>query len=378
MKKKNYTIKIENPCHEKWDEMTTNQQGKFCSVCSKNVVDFTGYSDKKLVQYLASSKVSICGRVDNNQLNKVITFKERRDFQPRYSILVAGLTLLISTGVYSQTYINNEVINTEISNSKTNLIKPSVQSTQVSNILRGKVIDSSSNEGLAFVNIYIAGTNYMARTNWEGEFQIIISDYEAMKDIIEVNVRYVGYEDYNMSIQKNNFPVNEMVTIKMNNEEHYDSRGEVVITTRTVHSKITSDSTATNQKAISNILQGKVIDEETKETLPFVNIYIEGTDYNCVTDIEGNFNLVISDYNSLKDTVDLTMSYLGYAPKITKIEKANFPNNEKMVVEMKDSPVMLGGLTIIMGIMIPIEKPSVTNLFHDDDVALPPEEFDYD
>ncbi|MBL7745506.1 MAG: hypothetical protein JNN00_18695 [Chitinophagaceae bacterium] len=62
-------LSIPTPCHEKWDEMTPNGQGAFCSVCSKTVVDFTALSDKEVQNYFLHKKEEkTCGRFRNDQL----------------------------------------------------------------------------------------------------------------------------------------------------------------------------------------------------------------------------------------------------------------------------------------------------------------------
>ena len=40
-------ITIPTPCHENWNEMTPNEMGRHCTVCSKTVKDFTdqAYTD---------------------------------------------------------------------------------------------------------------------------------------------------------------------------------------------------------------------------------------------------------------------------------------------------------------------------------------------
>ena len=39
--KKQFSLKIENPCDAKFSEMTPNANGSFCSSCAKNVIDLS-------------------------------------------------------------------------------------------------------------------------------------------------------------------------------------------------------------------------------------------------------------------------------------------------------------------------------------------------
>jgi hypothetical protein len=62
-------ISIPTPCHEKWNEMSPNEKGAFCGVCSKTVVDFTSLSDEEVQQYfLKQAGQKTCGRLRNDQL----------------------------------------------------------------------------------------------------------------------------------------------------------------------------------------------------------------------------------------------------------------------------------------------------------------------
>ena len=60
---------IPEPCHEDWNAMTPKEQGRFCDVCAKVVVDFTTMSDEEIINYLQQhSKQKICGLFSNEQL----------------------------------------------------------------------------------------------------------------------------------------------------------------------------------------------------------------------------------------------------------------------------------------------------------------------
>jgi hypothetical protein len=62
-------ISIPKPCHEKWNQMSPNEQGAFCKVCSKTVVDFTILNDDEVKNYFLSNHgQKTCGRFRNDQL----------------------------------------------------------------------------------------------------------------------------------------------------------------------------------------------------------------------------------------------------------------------------------------------------------------------
>lgn len=64
-------LSIPTPCHESWDKMTPNQQGRFCGSCAKTVVDFSAMTDAQLIHYFEHLKnENVCGRVYPDQLNR--------------------------------------------------------------------------------------------------------------------------------------------------------------------------------------------------------------------------------------------------------------------------------------------------------------------
>lgn len=68
-----YKISIPEPCHQDWNKMTANQNGKFCSVCVKSVIDFTNKSETEIKEYLIQNRDhKICGRFKKSQLNSLI------------------------------------------------------------------------------------------------------------------------------------------------------------------------------------------------------------------------------------------------------------------------------------------------------------------
>jgi hypothetical protein len=62
-------IQINEPCHENWQEMTPNQQGAFCKVCNKDVVDFSKKSITEIKSFFTKeAEGKICGRFEKQQI----------------------------------------------------------------------------------------------------------------------------------------------------------------------------------------------------------------------------------------------------------------------------------------------------------------------
>lgn len=66
-------LRLPKPCHENWETMSPDEKGKFCSVCSRTVEDFTGFSDEELVRSFSSDK-NVCGRFTVDQLGRNLNF----------------------------------------------------------------------------------------------------------------------------------------------------------------------------------------------------------------------------------------------------------------------------------------------------------------
>ncbi|MCS4303419.1 hypothetical protein [Chryseobacterium sp. BIGb0232] len=61
---------IPEPCSENWESMSPQEKGRFCSVCSKCVIDFTQKSPHEIEHILTEKEnEKVCGRFYNHQLN---------------------------------------------------------------------------------------------------------------------------------------------------------------------------------------------------------------------------------------------------------------------------------------------------------------------
>ncbi|KIC61362.1 TonB-dependent receptor plug domain-containing protein [Chryseobacterium taiwanense] len=67
-------ITIPTPCHENWEAMTREEKGRFCSVCSKTVRDFTTASDDEIIEVFSNTTEEICGNFYESQLNRNLQY----------------------------------------------------------------------------------------------------------------------------------------------------------------------------------------------------------------------------------------------------------------------------------------------------------------
>lgn len=90
-------LSIPEPCQQDWNKMTPNEQGRFCTSCSKKVVDFSSMSDTALLQYFNNLKDSnVCGRVYTDQLERSIQplAKPRKKIFAYWQYLLAFVLML--------------------------------------------------------------------------------------------------------------------------------------------------------------------------------------------------------------------------------------------------------------------------------------------
>ncbi|NML69087.1 hypothetical protein HHL23_04690 [Chryseobacterium sp. RP-3-3] len=60
---------IPNPCSESWETMSSREKGRFCSVCSKCVIDFTEKKSHEIESIFKEKQgEDICGRFFSHQL----------------------------------------------------------------------------------------------------------------------------------------------------------------------------------------------------------------------------------------------------------------------------------------------------------------------
>lgn len=122
-------ITIPQPCHEKWDEMTPADKGRFCAACQKNVIDFTNASDREIANAIRNNK-NLCGRFSSSQLERDLVVPKEKSTV--WTAVAAGVLSFVTLGSYKATAQEKQkVVQTENKPVKETNSTASKQSTTI-------------------------------------------------------------------------------------------------------------------------------------------------------------------------------------------------------------------------------------------------------
>ena len=176
-KRQVFTLRNTFSCSEKWNEMSPSVKGRFCSKCSKTVLDITSLPDYRIKEIALSNPQGFCAKALKNQINRPINPIERTKSGFPLIPLLAGLITLTSPSLLlAQTKVkpiedviilNGEPHCPTLNQNPTNRIIDSVS---------GHVYDQETNEPLPFVQVYIKGTKLGCLSDANGNFKLLIPD----------------------------------------------------------------------------------------------------------------------------------------------------------------------------------------------------------
>jgi hypothetical protein len=166
MKNKSLKVVIADPCHENWDAMSPTDQGRFCSSCSKPVIDFSSMSDLRLTEFLREKKGQhMCGRFTEGQLNRKLMnpLPAQKTYHLRAVLLGATLTSVFGLeSCKSSSRTMGAYAVCEVPKEETALTtKHSLNSVGKKNsvIVSGMVMEDGSNIGLSDSKIVVYSTD---------------------------------------------------------------------------------------------------------------------------------------------------------------------------------------------------------------------------
>jgi hypothetical protein len=211
---KSIHIKVAEPCHENWNNMTPKEQGRFCGSCQTVVVDFTAMSDKEMLDHISKAAGQhSCGRFSSEQLNRDIkTTEKKRRFTWAYV-----WNFLLATFLVTESYAQKQPVAGKKPNVHLPNQSPTVGTFAVdervhvhSKEISGIIIDQDSKQPIAGVTIMVKGTTKGVVTDSLGRFKLMVDD----KTAITLEISSVGYETQTLVMNKKKSWQNVRVIMK--------------------------------------------------------------------------------------------------------------------------------------------------------------------
>ncbi|MEO6588712.1 MAG: ankyrin repeat domain-containing protein, partial [Pyrinomonadaceae bacterium] len=141
-------IEVKNPCSEDWDEMTGNEQIRFCSHCSFEVNNLSAMTRKQALKIVRESSGRICVRYIQNPVNKAPVFADKLYQITRRAGIAAGV-LGASLSFSNLTYAQGDVKLVRVTNTDTEISKiektDEDKTESLTSSISGTITDSQGN-----------------------------------------------------------------------------------------------------------------------------------------------------------------------------------------------------------------------------------------
>jgi len=170
VKKSSFTLKVNNPCTENWDEMTPADKGRHCAACQKTVIDFTTLTDKEIISFFADyTNDRVCGHFLVSQVDRELTIlKPNQSFSIKPAQRIAASLLLLQT-IATTAWSQDEKPRTEQQDN-------TFQASGKNQLLKGIVMDYVTKAPLSGMTVRITGTELVAATDKHGKYKFTLPD----------------------------------------------------------------------------------------------------------------------------------------------------------------------------------------------------------
>lgn len=162
-------LSIPTPCAQNWEEMTPEENGRYCAHCQKTVRDLTQLSDAQLYKSITEAQEhgAVCGRITSAQLMRTITAQ-----QPALSPTVSFYSRVAAAVMLFQSFVASTIAQTTTKPIRTENRTSSThrQPTPKPLVLKGSVIHLATQEPLAGIMVSVAGTPIATITSATGSF----------------------------------------------------------------------------------------------------------------------------------------------------------------------------------------------------------------
>lgn len=209
MKNKQSTVTIINTCHSSWENMSTIEGGRFCTSCSKKVLDFTNMHVDEIIRIVQHAQVPVCGRINEDRVTSQLFLKYNKPGINFFKRIVAAFLLFLTTKTVFAKKPSVPLSIQYATPSKN--IEGNLSKIDTAFTLKGRVIDQLTLQAIGDVEIRYNG-NKSLRTNNKGVFKKILASQE-INQTITLSFYKPGYIMRSLSFEAKD--VKEFVNIKL-------------------------------------------------------------------------------------------------------------------------------------------------------------------
>ncbi|WP_082868209.1 carboxypeptidase-like regulatory domain-containing protein [Tenacibaculum ovolyticum] len=201
--KNQFSLEINKPCSEKFNQFTTTELGGFCNSCEKEVIDFSKMTSQEVIYYFKKNNTkNTCGQFKKQQLT---TYAPKSQLKRKYNLIKAfGFALL--------SFFSFSTANAQKGNSSTKKNNINIKNHQGKITVKGNVSDETGD--LPGVNILLQGTSIGAETDFDGNFTFP----KALKEGDVLIFSFVGMESKKVTIQDTRSAANINLKVNMKND----------------------------------------------------------------------------------------------------------------------------------------------------------------
>lgn len=224
---KTYQIKIGNPCHELWENMTITEQGRHCASCNKVVVDFTHMTNTDIINYLLEKKGQrVCGNFYKPQIQHPITVHPtsvKHKWPVIAAMLVAGLFSFYPVQAQQPT-TGRQVYKTSIDKDLKRETEPGNDSSKVYTLT---ILSSTDQIPIPLAKVKIKSFGEFV-SDVHGNIKVDLTNKKIPQTFtIEINAS--GYEFATYQIKSGELTANRSYKIYLKEYEKFMLRGDISI-----------------------------------------------------------------------------------------------------------------------------------------------------
>lgn len=226
-------IHIPRPCAENWDSMDrAGGTERYCSRCEHCVTDFTGKTDREIIERVLASEGRICGRLTRDQLDRV-NLSLRPDPQPSTwrSALLALAGIACTVPPATATTLQSPVAETAAQTAGSEEEKVPREASAVQEpangtptILKGRILKKSDGQPLGGVDVEVSETDRFFKTDSEGWFQIDLGSFADPPRQMALMITHEGYQPVILTFSTADAPPE--ITVQL--QEGEEITGEII------------------------------------------------------------------------------------------------------------------------------------------------------